>query len=74
MSKHPASGSVPVPALALSPKEAARALGIGERLLWSITADRDSGIPHLRLGRRLIYPTRELQDWLAERATAEGKR
>ncbi len=56
------------PRLALRPKEAARALGIGERKLWEITADRTSGIPHVRLGRAIVYPTRDLAEWLAQRA------
>jgi predicted DNA-binding transcriptional regulator AlpA len=62
-----------LPCLALRPKHAAAALGIGERKLWEITADRSSGIPHVRLGRAIVYPVRELADWLAERA-AEGVR
>ncbi len=57
-----------VPRLALRPKDAAKALGIGERKLWEITADRTSGIPHVRLGKAILYPVRELRDWLAEKA------
>ena len=63
----------PVPTLALRPKDAAKALGIGERKLWELTADRTSGIPHVRFGRSILYPVRELADWLAERA-AKGRR
>ncbi len=55
----------PIPVLALRPKDAARALGIGERKLWEITADRTSGIPHVRVGRAVLYPVRELEEWLA---------
>lgn len=62
-----------VPTLAMRPKDAARALGIGERKLWELTADRDSGIPHVRLGRLVLYPTRELADWLTERAEKGGQ-
>ena len=58
----------PIPVLALRPKDAARALGIGQRKLWEITADRTSGIPHVRCGRSILYPVRELKDWLADRA------
>ena len=54
--------------LALRPKEAAQALGIGERKLWEITADQTSGIPHLRFGKAVVYPVRELADWLAKQA------
>ena len=51
--------------LALRPDEAAQAIGISPRKLWEITADQTSGIPHFRLGRVVLYPIRELQDWLA---------
>ena len=62
------------PSLALRPKHAAKALGIGTRKLWELTADRTSGIPHFRLGKAVLYPVRELQDWLSDRATKGGKR
>jgi len=54
------------PRLALRPKEAARALGISERLLWSLTNRGE--VPHLRMGRAVVYPVHALRDWLAERA------
>jgi excisionase family DNA binding protein len=61
----PPDRSDPAP-LALRPKQAAKALGIGERLLWSMT---NSGqIPHVRLGRAIVYPVDELRRWLAEQA------
>jgi len=62
------------PCLALRPKETARALGIGERKLWEITADRTSGIPHVRFGRSILYPVRELTEWLAGLAAKGGGR
>lgn len=61
-----------LPRLALRPKEAAKALGIGERLLWSMT--NQGLIPHLRLGKVIVYPVAELERWLAERATKGGRR
>lgn len=60
--------------LALRPREAAAALGIGTRKLWEITADKTSGIPHLRIGRTVLYPVDELRTWLAERAAKGVKR
>lgn len=66
----PNSGTSP-PRLALRPKEAAKALGIGERLLWSKTNAGE--IPHVRLGKCVVYPIRELQDWLTKQA-ADGRR
>ena len=56
----------PPPCLALRPKDAAKALGIGTRKLWELTADRTSGIPHVRFGRAILYPIDELRTWLAE--------
>jgi len=59
----------PMP-LALHADDAARAIGISPRKLWELTNRRM--IPHLRIGRRLLYPIAELQGWLAEQA-AKGK-
>jgi excisionase family DNA binding protein len=59
------------PRLALRPKAAARALDIGERLLWSMTNRGE--IPHVRLGKRVLYPVAELERWLAERAQQKGR-
>jgi excisionase family DNA binding protein len=57
--------------LALRPREAAQALGIGERLLWSMTNRGE--IPHLKLGKAVLYPIGELERWLAERAQKKGR-
>lgn len=59
-----------LPVLAMRPAEAAEALGVSARLLWSMT--KSGEIPHTRLGRAVIYPVDELRAWLAERATGEG--
>lgn len=61
-----------VPRLSLRPREAARALGIGQRKLWELTNRNE--IPHLRLDKTILYPVDELRRWLAERAGAKGKR
>ena len=56
------------PKLALRARQAAQALGIGERLLWSMT--KGGQIPCVRLGSRLIlYPVDALRDWLQARTT-----
>lgn len=55
-----------LPALALRPKDAAKALGVGERALWQWT--RDGVIPCVRIGRCKLYPVDLLQAFLAERA------
>ena len=61
-----------MPRLALRPKEAAKALGLGERKLWEITADQTSGIPHVRLGKAVLYPVADLQRWLSDQVV-KGK-
>ena len=54
-----------VPCLALSPEEAATALGIARSTFYEIV------LPQLRVatvGRRRLVPTSELERWLSERA------
>lgn len=58
-------------AIALRPKDAARALGIGERMLWTLT--QQGAIPHARLGRCVVYPVAALEAWLAAKSAAAGK-
>jgi excisionase family DNA binding protein len=57
-------------ALALRPREAAKALGISPRLLWQLT--KDGHIPCVRLGsgkrRTVLYPLADLQTWLTRQA------
>jgi predicted DNA-binding transcriptional regulator AlpA len=52
--------------LALRPPEAALALGISERLLWSKT--KAGEIPHCRINRAIVYPVDALRAWLAVNA------
>jgi excisionase family DNA binding protein len=52
--------------LALRPKEAAKALGIGERLLWAKT--KCGEIPHVKIGRAVVYPVELLGEYLREQA------
>lgn len=56
------------PNLALRPRDAATALGVSERLLWQWT--HDGTIPHLRVGRTILYPIDALQAWLTRQAEA----
>lgn len=49
--------------MALRPKDAAKALSIGERKLWELT--NRSEIPHFRLGKAILYPVDALRDWMA---------
>jgi putative molybdopterin biosynthesis protein len=54
------------PTLALSVRDAARALSLGERKLWEMTNRGE--IPHVRCGKRILYPLAALEAWLAEQA------
>jgi len=53
--------------LSLRPADAARAIGISERLLWQWT--REQWVPHVRIGNVVLYPVEELGRWLNERTT-----
>jgi len=55
-------GLCPVPRLLLTPKEAAAALGISPRLLWSKT--KIGEIPCLRIGKAVRYSPTALQAWI----------
>ena len=56
------------PCLALRPREAAKALGVSERTLWTWT--QQGTIPHVRRGKTILYPTAVLARWLDEQAKA----
>lgn len=58
--------------LALRPRDAAKALNIGERLLWSKTNSGE--IPHVRIGRSVLYPIDLLREWLAQQAKKGSQR
>lgn len=58
--------------LALRPREAAKALSISERLLWSLSAPRGP-ILCKRIGGRggcVLYAVDDLRRWLAEQSQA----
>jgi excisionase family DNA binding protein len=62
--------SVPTaPRLALRPRECAQALGISEKTLF--TATKAGEIPHVKLGKVVLYPVAQLREWLAECAARE---
>ncbi|QOV89367.1 helix-turn-helix domain-containing protein [Humisphaera borealis] len=61
-------GDPTTPCLALRPREAAKALGVCERTLWQWTQDGD--VPHVRRGKRIMYPTAALVRWLDEQTQA----
>ncbi len=65
------SGDGAISSLAMRPRQAAKALGIGQRKLWELT--KAGAIPCVRVGRCVLYPTDELRAWLAERAAKGGQ-
>ena len=48
--------------LLLKPPQAAEALGISPRKLWSLTAC--GSIPHIRVGRCVRYAPGDLERWI----------
>ncbi len=61
------STSIPTPLapLALNAHDAAKMLGISTRTLWTLT--NSGAIPHARVGRRVLYPLADVEQWLATR-------
>ncbi len=59
--------STPIAPLALRPRDAAKALALSERTLWSLTAPRGP-IPVVRVGTARLYRLADLDAWLAARA------
>jgi hypothetical protein len=57
--------------LLLSPREAAHALRLSERALWSLTAPRGP-IPILKIGRSVRYPIDGLKQYVNEHTSREG--
>jgi excisionase family DNA binding protein len=64
------SNLLPTDRLSLRPREAARALGISERSLWTLTKANE--VPHTRLGKSVLYPVDALRRWLDARANGQG--
>ena len=65
-----AEASFPAGRLALRPREAARALGIGERTLRQILPE----IPHIHVGSAVLIPVDLPREWLRNRARTEQRR
>jgi excisionase family DNA binding protein len=66
----PAKQAPETPCLAMRPREAAKALGVSERTLWEWTNRGE--VPHIRIGKAILYPVDVLRRWLDEQA-ATGK-
>lgn len=64
---HISAGCATISRLALRPKDAAKALGISERLLWDWS--RQHGLPTVRVGRVILFPIDAIKAWLNSRCT-----
>ena len=52
--------------LLLSPREAAKALSVCEKTLWTITQKGD--IPVIKIGRLVRYPIEGLKSWIDQKS------
>lgn len=66
--KHSVQSSDAGLVLMLTPRDAAKALAISERKLWSMTASGE--IACSRAGRAVRYAVVDLQDWIARTRSA----
>jgi excisionase family DNA binding protein len=57
------------PPLLMSLKEAAQALSLSERTIWTLVHTGE--LPHVRVGRRLLFSRAALQSWI-ERQESTG--
>jgi excisionase family DNA binding protein len=55
--------------LAMRPREAAKAIGVSERTLWTWTHNNE--IPHVRMGKAILYPVDALRRWLEARVVEQ---
>lgn len=63
----PDSGSTP---LLVGIEEVARLLNVSSRTVWTLTVS--GSLPHLRIGRRVLYPVDAVRRWTAERTQGGG--
>ncbi len=54
------------PKLLLATREAAEAMSVCEKTLWSMTVPRDD-LPCARTGRRVLYDPADLRRWIDRR-------
>jgi excisionase family DNA binding protein len=65
------SGNHSEPSLLLSLKEAAATLAVSERTVWTLV--QEGVLPHLRLGRRLLFSRMALEAWIAKTESQSAK-
>ncbi len=52
--------------LLIDTKEAAGFLAVSPRTLWSLTFEREPGLPFVRVGRLIRYDPQDLREWISE--------
>jgi excisionase family DNA binding protein len=60
-----------IPVLALTPRQAARALNVCEKTLYNLT--RAGEIPVLRVGRLVRYDPEDLRRWIRSRTERKSE-
>lgn len=55
--------ALPAPLLIDAPS-AARLIGLSERTMWRLV--KSQAVPHIRIGRRVLFMRERLVDWLKE--------
>ena len=62
--------SEPVPRLALSAAETAKALGVCKRTVDGLAVE--GKLPSVRVGQRRLFPVAALKEWLRDQVGEEG--
>ena len=57
----------------MTTREAAEYLGLAEATLVTWRSTRREHIPYLKLGRRVLYRQRDLDDWMASRVIVSAE-
>jgi excisionase family DNA binding protein len=57
-----------MPRLLLSMSETAAALGLCERTVWTLV--HEQGLPHVKVGRRILFSRATLEAWIARQEAA----
>jgi excisionase family DNA binding protein len=58
------------PPITISVREAAQLLGISKSHAYDLI--RQEQLPHVRLGRRVVVPYRELEEWVRSHIDGDG--
>jgi excisionase family DNA binding protein len=58
------------PPITVSVRDAARLLGISKSHAYDLI--RQDELPHVRLGRRVVVPYRELEEWVVRHIGGDG--